>query len=106
MRAGWLRNRITIQKKTVSRSGSGAEVVSWNTHVNAWASIEPLKGQEYLTAKMQESAVDVRIRIRYQTGITPAMQVLYGTRVFEIVSVINYLERNVELQLMCREILK
>jgi len=105
MNAGWLRHRITIQEGTSTRSASGAVVEGWVTHVAAWASIEPLRGQEYLAAKAQEAAVSVRIRMRYQAGITQAMRVLYGSRVFEIVSVINYLEKNKELQLMCKEIL-
>ena len=105
MQAGWLRHRITIQKLTETRSASGAVVNSWSTHVSAWASIEPLKGQEYLAAKAQDASVDLRVRMRYQAGVTQKMRVLYGSRVFEIVSVINSLEKNKELQLMCKELL-
>ena len=104
MQAGWLRHRITVQKRTATRSASGAVVESWSTHVTAWASVEPLRGQEYLAAKAQDAAVDIRIRMRYQAGITQTMRVLYGSRVFEIVSVIHILEKKRELQLMCREV--
>ena len=39
MQAGRLRHRITVQKKSVTRDGFGAEVISWTKHVDAWGSI-------------------------------------------------------------------
>ena len=43
------------------------------------------------------------IIIRYLSGIVPKMRVKFGSRIFDILSVINVKESNRELQLMCRE---
>ena len=44
-----------------------------------------------------------KIRMRYQAGITHKMRVAWGTRLFEIESVLNVGERNREIVLMCSE---
>ena len=104
MKAGDLRNRVIIQNKSVTRDGYGAEVISWVTHATVWAAIEPLRGREWLETRMVQADVDTRIRIRYLSTVTPSMRVLWGTRVFEIVSPpIHVQERRRETHLMCRE---
>ena len=107
MQAGWLRHRITVQDKQVSRAQNGEEEITWPDHFSAWASVEPFRGREYLESKQVETDVDTRIRLRYQPGKQPLprMRVVYGSRIFEIESVINAKEMDIELNLMCRELL-
>ena len=103
MEAGKLRNRVTIQKKSVVRDSYGAETITWVTHCQAWASIEPLRGREFMEARQAQAELTTRIRVRYQSGIEPEMRVLFGTRTFDIQDVIHVLERRREIQLMCTE---
>lgn len=104
MRAGQLHERVVIQSKSVTRDTYGAETVTWVTHATVWASIEPLRGREFLEARMVQADVDTRIRIRYLSTVTPSMRVLWGARVFEIIAPpIHVGERRRETQLMCRE---
>jgi len=67
------------------------------------ASIEPVSGREYFAEQSTQADVTHRVYTRYVSGVVPKMRVKYGSRVFDILSVINTRERNVELQLMCRE---
>ena len=53
--------------------------------------------------RLEQRNDEFRIIIRYLSGIVPKMRVKYGSRIFDILSVINVSERNRELQLMCRE---
>lgn len=104
MRAGQLHEQVIIQEKSVTRDALGAEVVTWVTHAEVWASIEPLRGREYLDARQVQADVDTRIRHRYLPTVTPSMRVLWGARVYEIVSPpIHVGERRRETHLMCRE---
>lgn len=105
MKIGNLRHRITIQKKSATRDSYGAETISWTTYLTVWAAIEPLRGREYMEARQVQADVDTRIRMRAQSVYTikPGMQVLFGARIFDIISVIEVEERNREVQLMCRE---
>lgn len=106
MQAGWLRHRITIQDKQISRADNGEEVITWADHFSAWASIEPLRGREYLEARQIQADVDTRIRLRHQPDKQPLprMRVEFGSRYFEIVSVANVKEKGTELNLMCKEL--
>ncbi len=52
-----------------------------------------------------QSEVTTRIKIRYRTGLTTSMRVLYGCRVFQILSVIDKDERHRVIELMCKEVI-
>jgi SPP1 family predicted phage head-tail adaptor len=103
MRAGQLRHKVVIQENVPSRDGYGAEVESWDEYATVWAAIEPIRGREFWESQQINAEVTARITIRYLAGVTPKMRILHGTRIFEILSVINPEERNRELQLMVKE---
>ena len=105
--AGKLRHRIAIQRKTVEKNTYGEEVVVFVDRIQTWASIEPLSGREYYQANQTQSSVDHRISMRYQSGIQTYDRVKFKSgetvRYFDILSVINLEERNITLELMCKE---
>ena len=105
MRAGALRHRVTLKSKTVSRDTFGEEDITWATVATVWGSVEPLRGREYMEAKQGQADVSHRVVIRYRTGVVPTMRVyLEDGRALEIDGVINRLERDEQLELMCREL--
>jgi SPP1 family predicted phage head-tail adaptor len=74
--------------------------------VTVWAYIEPLTGRQYFSAETVNSEVTHKIKLRYRTGIISDMQVKFGTRTFKIISPpMNLNEGNVEMHLMCKEVL-
>ena len=105
MRAGNLRQRITIQDKTANRDTFGDEVITWGDWATVWAAVEPLTGREFLDAKMVTAEVTTRIRIRHQDGISPEMRVVFGSKIYDILAVIHVQEREREDHLMCQEII-
>lgn len=105
MKIGKLRHRITLQEYIATRDSFGAEVEAWVDIGTVWASIEPLSGREFFAAQQVNAEVSTKITLRYRTGIKPEMRVLFAGRVFEIVSVINLEEKNIQLVLMCEEVL-
>ena len=106
MQAGKLRERVTIKQSDGSQDSFGAETGAMADVGTFWAAIEPLNGREFFEAQQEQSQVTTRIRIRHQGGITPQMVVVWGTRIYEIVSVINPEERDRELVLMCTELVR
>jgi SPP1 family predicted phage head-tail adaptor len=103
VRIGRLRHRIAIERVTETRDTDGSVIETWSTYATVQASIDPISGREYFAAQSVQADVTHRIVIRYLSGIVPKMRVKYGSRIFDILSVINVSERNGELQLMCRE---
>jgi len=105
MQAGRLRHRVTVQRATDSIDQYGDQTPTWASLGTVWASVEPLSGREYFAAAQMQSEVSTRIVIRPISGVTltPKDRVKFGSRYFDIQSVINRDERNRELQLLCVE---
>ena len=100
---GNLRHRITLQKPVIIRDSIGQELEEWQDVATVWASVEPLSGKEYFNAQQTNSEVSTKITIRYLKSITPFMRVFFQKHTYNILSVINFEERNIYLQLLCSE---
>lgn len=68
-----------------------------------WASVTPLSGKDYWQAEQAQSKISTRIELDYIPGIDRSMRVVYGSRIFRIIAVINIKEMNRTLQLLCEE---
>ena len=103
MNPGRLRHKIDIEiQSTTNTYGSQSE--TWTVFLRQIsASIEPISGKEYFSSNTMNPEVTHKIRLRYHTGIDPKMRIKFGTRYFDIQSVINFEERNRELLLMAKE---
>ena len=82
MRAGKLRNRITVYKQTSGRSPTGAMLPTvWTPWIVLWASFESLSVKDILTAQAAGSEVEARCMLRYRSDINSTMQIEHrGTR--------------------------
>lgn len=93
--AGRASHRVKIERKSVTRTAAGEEVVSWvdvvtDTADNAiWAEVWPLKGREFFAAQQTQYAADVRFRIRYRAGIEPEHRMVWGGDPYDIVSIVD-----------------
>lgn len=106
MKAGDLRHQVTIQRLVQGQGASGEVTLTWTPFATVWGAVEPLSGREYWQAQQTASETSIRVRVRYLAGVVPTMRVLYGSRVFEILSIVDQEERHRELQLMCRELIE
>lgn len=104
MRAGQLRDRVTLQEVTETRDSFGAVVEAWSDVATVWAEVADLSGREYFDAQQTNAELKTRIRIRYRSGVVPKMRAVFGSRVFDIESVIDPDSRRRELHLMCKEV--
>lgn len=103
MRAGELRNRITLQKPTHSRNSFNELVASYADVATVWAAIDWQSGRRYLEASQLNAEVQGVIRIRFRSDIKPEWRLKYGDRYIQILSIANIRERDRELQLNCKE---
>jgi SPP1 family predicted phage head-tail adaptor len=104
MRAGELKQRITIQHQTITRDGFGAEVPTWATLATVWAKIITTGGVETIDAPQVATAtITHEVTIRWRSDVTPLMQVLWGTRTLTIRAVVDDNVRRM-LVLSCDEV--
>lgn len=104
---GNLRHRITFQEQTEAQNDYGEKNkdLDWIDVTTVWASINPISGKEFFSAEKVSSEVSHKINMRYIPGISPDMRIQFRERLFHIISVINFQERNIELQLLCKELI-
>ena len=102
---GELRHRITIQKLNNSQNEYGEVSELWEDILNVRAGIYPISGKEFFAAETVNSEITHKVKIRYIEGITPNMRIKFNNRIFSIESVINFQERNIEIQLLCKELI-
>lgn len=100
---GELNRRITLQARSTSKSAFGAQVATWSDVATVWARIEPRAGAEPIEAGSLRGVLSHVIRIRYRSGVVPAMRVLYGSRILDVTSVVDVDEAHVALDLYCAE---
>ena len=102
MKAGSLRHKITIQENAALNDGAGSQKAVWQDVCTVHAAIKPLSGRELIVSQAENSEISVRIVIRYRTGITASMRIVYQNTIYAIVAPpINTDMRNTELQIMC-----
>jgi SPP1 family predicted phage head-tail adaptor len=104
MKAGKLDKRLDIEQPATVQDASGSPVVTWLPFGTVWASIEPIKGREALTANQHLGVMDSRIKIRAHSAlssINSKWRVKYNGVIYNIVSVAHISLGNREIELMC-----
>ena len=104
--AGPLRHVVVLQKQvSTGPNAQGAPTNTWTVQYSGVrAEIRPLRGDQYFAAQQMASVVDVKVRIRYHSAVRPGWRVVWGSRVFIVVSVIDPEMRKIYLDLMSKEI--
>ena len=106
MRAGRMRHRVELQQAGETRDPTGGVARGWSTVVSRWAEIIPLRGQEKFDASQMEAQTNVKIRIRYHSGIDATWRIKHGSTIYNIKSVINYGEQNYGQEIEAMEVLQ
>lgn len=102
---GDLRHRVDIQSIVTSQNSDAGNVRNpVNFATGLPAAVNPERGRLFWQAKEQYSEVDSEIVIRYLTGVKAKMQVVFGARIFKVVTVTCPLERRRWLHLFCSEV--
>lgn len=84
MKASKLRQRITLQAYTTTKSPTGAIKKEWSNLYTIYCSFEPLSVKDVIAAQSNSSKITARVTIRYREGITTGMRALYKNKVYQI----------------------
>ena len=105
MRAGSLDKKVVIEKYSEGSDDFGEVTNTWESFASTYVSIVPLRGREHFSSKGVKSEVSHKIELRYMDGIDSSMRIVYGSRVFNIESVINVREKNRTIEIMATEVI-
>lgn len=94
IKAGELAHKVELQSLSSVSDGQGGFTESWTTEDTLHAAVAPLSAQEVYWAGQQDGGETHKITVRYNASITNKKRFLFGTRVLNLTSVRNILERN------------
>lgn len=106
MQAGTLRHQIEIQSHSATADELNQIVITegdWSTDATRWAAIQPMSGRELEHNNAVYADVSHKITLRHY-DLTTEDRIKYGTRIFNIISVINIDERNREITVIAKEV--
>jgi SPP1 family predicted phage head-tail adaptor len=105
MKAGDLRERITVLAYRETKNAMGEMVPVYDeTFAEVWASVQGVTAREFLLAGQQQTEISHRVRMRFLTGLTQRMRIVWRGRTLEIVSLLEHANRS-EHELLCQETL-
>lgn len=107
MRAGRLEHQIELQRVTETLV-NGEPIKAWATFATVWAAVEPLAGRQFFAAQQTQAQVTHSIRMDWSPNwaLTPKDRVKFGSRLFDIVAVLNIEERDRDLVVQAVEALR
>jgi len=103
MESGKLNKRVEIQRATKTDDASGTPVETWAKLADVWAQLKPLRAREIVQEGQVQGDLTHQIRIRYYRGLTRKDRIKFGTRIFNLVEVINVDERGQMHELLAKE---
>lgn len=106
MRSGNLKHKIDFTTPVKTKNDLGEKEETFEVVTSAYANIIPINSREYFASKQVNADITHKIELRYIDGITTKMQIVHGSRKFQISAPpINIREANKVLQIMATEII-
>ena len=101
-RIGALRDRLTLESASRVDDGGGGATVAWVAVAEVWADVQPISGEERLRHDAVTASLTHQVWLRHRSDVVPAMRFRAGTRILDIVAVLDCGPRQ-HLQCLCEE---
>lgn len=98
-----MNRRVIIKTYARVRETGGSFTETPSTLATVWASIEPSSSNERYQFGQLAGEMSHTIRIRYLAGVTLSSTITYGSRVFQVLGMIDESEQHKWLRLACVE---
>ena len=104
IRAGELREQVTLQAPTQTRGTYGGATITYVTVATVWARKREPVGRNYYAAMQERNEVPVEWQIRWRRDVKSTWRVVYGNQTYEINQAQDPDGHRNELVLYCKEI--
>lgn len=101
MRAGTLKDWITIQRREDTQDDTGEPIAAWVDVATVKADLRFLSGLEAVKSDAPASIVKASVRIRRGTPVTASMRVMYGAQILNVQAVMPGGQHKEYLDLAC-----
>lgn len=98
-----MRERITIQKSSTKKDGTGNHTLAWSDHYKCYSYVNNLSGKEYWEAKQVNAETELDFGIRYCSEVsaidTEHFRILFRGNIYNITFVDNVQYKNKTLKI-------
>lgn len=101
--SGKLIHRVEWKQATETTT-DGQIGISYDSRGTFWARVTPVVGQEQIASDKVQPTITHKVQMRKGGDIKPLDLLVFKSRDLQIDSVINVDEHNVDLLIMCREV--
>ena len=101
--ASEMKHWISIQAKTSVPDGEGGHTDTWATSASCWAAVSPIQARQQFEYKSVNVDASHLIKVRGNVTIAEANQILFGSRIFEVLTVEDIQERGIVKVVTCKE---
>lgn len=105
MRCRSLKHKVTFQESQELQNDFGEITNDVVDILTCRASIQTITGKETFTSNQNYSTLSHKLRVRYSSKINAKQKIIFGSRVFNILAVLNIFEKNKELEILVEEAL-
>lgn len=98
VKAGDLRHRIVIERAERTSDGAGGSTTEWETVAEVWAAIWSRSADEDFRFDRVAGTATHDVWIRHRADVSPDMRIRFGSRVFDVLGVIDVEDRGVWLK--------
>lgn len=102
MKIALLRDRLTLEQTIRTPDGGGGAAIAWEPVAELWAHVRPISGDERLRHDQITARLTHTVWIRRRPGVVPAMRLRQGSRIYDIVAVLDTPSRT-HLKCLCEE---
>ena len=104
MEAGKLRNRVTIERRTITADEYGQNAAAaWAEVAVVSAAVHPMTAREMVRAGQAGQETMYVVSMRYRCDVRPSDRIRWNGLYLNIVGMVNVDGRNRELELRCAE---
>jgi SPP1 family predicted phage head-tail adaptor len=104
IRAGTLRERVTLSRLTSAEDARWGPTPTPSSYATVWAEVEPVRATERMQDGGIQSDISHVLRMRYRADVASKDRVTWRGRTLEVEGVIDVGARRRELELTCREL--
>lgn len=98
---------VTFQTRTEPADPLTDEDGDWDNafadEPTSYVEVHPMRGEELYQSQTTFGNATHKVTMDYRDDVTSRMRILWGSRILQIVGIINPREGNRSLELMCRE---
>lgn len=100
---GAMRHVIRIEQRSTTQDAAGEPLNTWTLYAERRAALDRLPGREVWASAQRSGRIPVVFRIHYTDGVLPSMRVVFNSRVFDILSVVDVDGHNESMALVTEE---